>query len=535
MRLLAIAALAACSSTPKAPAPEAVDWNELRAHVSKLVQPGAPIATDNPFAREDDVSGTQSAGWIDAWQPATSAYAVVAHNARDVSEAVQFAAAHHQKLVVKGTGHDYLGRSTAPNSLMVWTHEMRDIDVIAAFVPHGCQTAPVQAVSLGAGVRWLEAYHAVSIDSHRYVQGGGCTSVGAAGGFLQGGGFGSYSKNFGVAAASLLEAEVVTADGQIRIANACSEPDLYWALRGGGGGTFGIVTRVTLATYDLPATFGIVAGKIAAKTDAAYRRLATHFLAFYRDKLNNEHWGEKITLDPNNEFELSLTSQGLSQAESDALWQPFKDWVASDSELSGGFVVRVFPGAVMWNTDILKKFAPEAIKLDDKNPALYWWAGDAEQVGAYWFAYISRWLPETAFAGDKLAGTLFEASRKWHVELHFNKGLAGGSAAALARTKETAVNPEVLGASALLIAGAFTTKNPPDKVEGARQRQGVTDAVNLIDAAMPNLGSYVNEGDYFEKDWQRRFWGTNYDRLLKIKKQYDPKNLFTCHHCVGSE
>ena len=51
----------------------------------------------------------------------------------------------------------------------------------------------------------------------------------------------------------------------------------------------------------------------------------------------------------------------------------------------------------------------------------------------------------------------------------------------------------------------------------------------------PDAGSYVNETDYFEPDWQRSFRGENYPRLLAIKRTYDPDNLFTCHHCVGSE
>ena len=60
-------------------------------------------------------------------------------------------------------------------------------------------------------------------------------TVGVAG-LLLGGGFGSYSKRFGSAAASLLEAEIVTADGRVRVVNECMEPDLFWALKGGGGG-----------------------------------------------------------------------------------------------------------------------------------------------------------------------------------------------------------------------------------------------------------------------------------------------------------
>src|SRR6266436_287685 len=70
----------------------------------------------------------------------------------------------------------------------------------------------------------------------RYVQGGGCVTVGVAG-LIQSGGFGSFSKAYGMAAASLLEAEVVTADGAVRIANACTHRDLFWGLKGGGGGS----------------------------------------------------------------------------------------------------------------------------------------------------------------------------------------------------------------------------------------------------------------------------------------------------------
>ena len=69
---------------------------------------------------------------------------------------------------------------------------------------------------------------------------------------IQSGGFGSFSKHYGLAAAGLLEAEVVTADGKIRTANACTNPDLFWALKGGGGGSFGVVTKVTLRVRDLP-------------------------------------------------------------------------------------------------------------------------------------------------------------------------------------------------------------------------------------------------------------------------------------------
>jgi hypothetical protein len=57
----------------------------------------------------------------------------------------------------------------------------------------------------------------------------------------------------------------------------------------------------------------------------------------------------------------------------------------------------------------------------------------------------------------------------------------------------------------------------------------------ILRRVTPGSGTYVNEADYFEPDWQRSFWGASYQRLLAVKQKYDPEGLFSCHHCVGSE
>ena len=145
--------------------------------------------------------------------------------AGDVAAAVNFARTHNLRLVVKGGGHSYQGTSNAPDSLLVWTRAMNQVQLHDAFVGAGCAgtVAPVPAVSAGAGAMWIDLYQAVTTQAGRYVQGGGCATVGVAG-LIQSGGFGSFSKGFGSACASLLEAEVVTADGTVRVANACTQP-----------------------------------------------------------------------------------------------------------------------------------------------------------------------------------------------------------------------------------------------------------------------------------------------------------------------
>ena len=134
---------------------------------------------------------------------------------------------------------------------------MKAVALHDSFVPMGCSFEPQPAVTVEAGAIWGQVYDAVTTGGGRYVQGGGCMTVGVAG-LIQSGGFGSFSKAYGMAAASLLEAEVVTADGSVRVANACSEPELFWGLKGGGGGSVGVVTRLTLRTHPLPDFFGAV-------------------------------------------------------------------------------------------------------------------------------------------------------------------------------------------------------------------------------------------------------------------------------------
>ena len=161
--------------------------------------------------------------------------------------AVNFAREHNLRVVVKGGGHSYQGTSNAPDSLLIWTRKMNAVTVHDAFIGAGCagRHEPQQAVTVEAGAIWGHVYDAVTTKAGRYVQGGGCLTVGVAG-LIQSGGFGSFSKAYGMAAASLLEAEIVTADGAVRIANACTNPDLFWGLKGGGGGSLGVVTRLTL-------------------------------------------------------------------------------------------------------------------------------------------------------------------------------------------------------------------------------------------------------------------------------------------------
>ena len=478
----------------------------------------------NPYFIGDTVGLTQTTGWIDAWTLQQSVYAVAAETTADVVAAVNFARQNNLRLVIRGGGHSYLGTSNAPDSLLIWTRRMNDITLHDAFVAQGCagRAAPQPAVTVGAGAIWMHTYNAVTTKGGRYVQGGGCGTVGVAG-LVQGGGFGSYSKFYGTAGAALLEAEIVMADGEVRIANACTHADLFWALKGGGGGSFGVVTRLTLRARELPTFFGFVNATIQASSAEAYRRLLGRFVDFYADSLFNPNWGEIVTLRPGNRLEIRMAFQGLERQQAEAIWQPFFEWVtASPNDLAYRVapLIRAAAAIHRWDPAFLRERAPGAILSDDRSGASsdnIFWSANLSEAGHFIHGFESAWLPAALLQRgrrEQLADALFAASRHWSVELHFQKGLAGAPAEAISAAADTPINPAVLDAFVLaIIAGEGPPAYPdlrghePDLAAARRNAQRIALAMAELRKLVPEPGSYVAESGYFEHEWQTSVLG----------------------------
>jgi FAD/FMN-containing dehydrogenase len=374
-------------------------------------------------------------------------------------------------------------------------------------------------------------------------------TVGVAG-LVQSGGFGSFSKAFGLAAASLLEAEVVTADGVPRVANACQHPDLFWGLKGGGGGSLGVVTRLSLRVHPLPETFGAVNFSVRARSDSAFRRLIGMTIDFYSRSLMNPHWGEQIRLLPGNVLRVMMVFQGLERSQAVDVWQPFLDAVAAAADLDIDFAplkIVATSARSFWSPTLVKKLLG-FIGSDDRPGAPegnVFWPGDQGQAGQFLQGYASTWLPASLLAQARrpaLCDALFAATRHWGFSLHFNKGLAGAPAQVLAAARDTAMNPAVVDAFALAISAAQegpaypgVAGHEPHVTQARERRQALARSMGELRKLVPQPGSYLSESDYFEAQWQQAFWGSNYERLLAVKKRYDPEGLFFAHHGVGSE
>jgi Berberine and berberine like len=299
-------------------------------------------------------------------------------------------------------------------------------------------------------------------------------------------------------------------------------------------------------------------------------------VSFYKERLFNHHWGEQARAAPDNRLEIQMNSWSLTTAQAQEIWQPFLDWVAASDDaysFDGRVVVGSIPARQWWNPQWWNEHWPEIAfprngnplieLLDDAlvhvvaNPAWKfdpragadpidgWWAGSTGEVAWFISGYESLWLPEALLQGEsraRLADALFAASRHSSLALHFNKGLAGAPPEAIAAARDTAVNPAVTSAFALVIAAngegpAYPgiTGFEPAVGPARAARQRIRECMAPLRSLVPDAAAYVSESNYFESGWQKSYWGSNYPRLAAIKKRYDPTGLFVVHNGVGSE
>ena len=168
----------------------------------------------------------------------TPAAVVTVTSPADVQKTMTFAAANNLKVAARGGGHSYVGASTANGAMVL------DLRPLPGDVQYDTATGLVTVTPATS----LYAMHQVLAAAGRGIPTGTCPSVGAAGHAL-GGGLGAHSRHAGLMCDALRSATVVLPSGQAVTASANSQPDLFWALRGGGGGNFGVTTSLTFATF----------------------------------------------------------------------------------------------------------------------------------------------------------------------------------------------------------------------------------------------------------------------------------------------
>lgn len=440
-------------------------------------------------------------------------YTVAATNVAHIQLAVNLARNLNLRLVIKNTGHDFGGKSTGAGSLNIWTHKLKSVKFVNNY-RDSSYSGP--ALKLGSGIQAYEAYEAAKQYGVTVVGGEG-RSVGVMGGYLAGGGHSPLSSIYGMGADQALSFEVVTADGRFVTASRISNSDLFWALCGGGGSTYGVVTSVVVKAYPkIPVTimtFTLMTGPTISSAQfwGAVRAFFSDFVAF-RAAGTYEYWsliplgGDQYLLNMQPWFAPNMTTAQL-QALTAPMWAKI---AALGIEI----------------TPVYQSF-------DNFHDA--WWAGfPLESWGTPTIRQASRLFPKKNFQDATLFNTTFAAFEGVVKEGAFVVGI-GVAAPLHAGNTANAVNPAWRDT---VFHGIMATLWPanatPDDIKAIGDKMTFDWNQRWRDVT-PGSGAYLSESDYIEPNFTQAFWGSNYARLYQLKQKWDPLGVFYAQSAVGSE
>jgi FAD/FMN-containing dehydrogenase len=406
--------------------------------------------------------------------PAALAFCV---DESDVAAAVQYANEHGLRIAIRCGGHNGGGLGSVDDGLVIDLSAMNTVTVDPA-----ARTARVQGGALLKNV--LEATH-----QHGLTVPVGIIGTTGVGGLTLGGGIGHFSRAFGLTIDNLLGATVVLADGSIVECDADREPDLFWAIRGGGG-NFGIVTSFTFRCH--PGTTVLAGPVLYDLGDAAdVLRWYREFVPAQPDELGI--WYGLVSVPPGPPFpeELHLRRVAaliltqIGEEESDAL----REARSFGTPLLDGIGPMPIP---IWNT----AFDGVYPKGDQ-----WYWRGD--------------FVEELSDAAIDVHVRFHASMPTWKSTMHLYS--IDGAASRVG-------NDETAWAYRHAKWGQVIAGVDPDPANAG----AITDwARSYSDALKP----YVLAGGYSnfamdEPDRVHGMFGTNYDRLARIKSQYDPDNVF---------
>ncbi|KAF2422746.1 FAD-binding domain-containing protein [Tothia fuscella] len=543
-----------CKYTPDSPEwPTASEWANFNETLGgRLLRPSAPAAPCHPsnplFDAQDCKYITDR--WTNSqwhsdnptsslWQNwngysclpdakfecTTDGFPVFVVNAtkpEHVKHAVDFARTKNIRLNIKSTGHDFLGRSVQPKSLSIWTHYMRDLEFHEDYSPRGCGLSiPGPAISAGSGAQMRELYR-FGADRKVMVVGGSSQTV-SIGGYLSFGGHSTLSPAYGMGTDQVIEIELVKANGEIVIANECTNTDLFWAMRGGGeGSTFGVVLKFVI--HVIPAVpiaswSGSIVGN--SSSDANWDAVA-HIHARWAQVLSplgasGYMIGTPYLLGPKNAPSLSITLPNVANGTLQKVFQPIINEVAN---ITGGRTI--VKGSFRYSDSWEKTVGLSNSSTDSRGfpgaggtKLITSWLWDAESVSSPNLKQVLM----NSIDNDTLLFQDFTAGPGTH-NPPFMRG------------EGNAVNPAWRSAFVRPAAEMQWTGLNLEKL--AERKSTLQTFHTAMKSLAPNLGSYGNEADAFDLQAEHNFFGIHYARLSLIKEKHDPTGVFYCVNCVNS-
>ncbi|KAF2433259.1 FAD-binding domain-containing protein [Tothia fuscella] len=473
-------------------------------------------------------------------QPARPDYKYEANTVAKVQKAVKFTSQHNLRLSILNSGHDFIGRNDAPSGLSLLVNELKGIRVLESFVPTAAGAESVDyktksntikpvielqaAVTVGGGVNIDEANKALR-QSGLYALGAAHGEVSIAGGWAPAAGHATLSSYYGNAADQALEYKVVIANGTLLVANKVVNSDLFWALRGGGAGVYGVVVEGTFKAYPTPKLLSYnfwmnstdYDDNKSVFTPAAYMcsqlpKLNQEggiqgYFYFYPNAINamfiapNEYANAtKMTelIDPM----LAKMSTMPGMDPKSLIKIPPVTFAASGlgsvQNSNGGLASA--PGAGM--AGMRKRHGP----------------GEMEPTPRGTTDEDSRLLGVEELTHPDLAEALYQALPKIPNGMLRNHLVAGGKVMKNGINDETSTNPAWRRAYVHMMTTGI------GKVSAEPLRK-----------ISPKGGAYINEAWAKQPDWKDAFFGAHYPKLLSIKQKYDPDHLFYTAPGVGAD
>jgi FAD/FMN-containing dehydrogenase len=409
----------------------------------------------------------------------------------DVRDAVRWGVANGVPLRARSGGHSYAGYSTLSGGMVLDLRNLRHISV----------DTRTRTATVGAGSQLIDVYAALAARGVT-IPAGSCPSVGVAGHAL-GGGMGLAARQFGLTADNLLSAQIVTADGRRRTASGHRNPDLYWALRGGGGGNFGVVTSFTFRVHAVP------------------RTVATFFVTWPWSRAAEalsawQSWAPHARSELTSIFHLNGGNGNTSVNVSGQYFGPASDLgrVLAPLAAVGGMHISAGDHGYL---------QAQLVSAGCSNKSL----GACHTKGTRVGGILAR--DSFQAKSDYAAKPLPLAARRTLVTAAEARAHMPGHGSILFDCYGGAINRVAPGAT------AFVHRN----VLFCIQYLSYPGGTSWLSSVARKMAPYATGGAYFNytdpdlKHWQSAYYGSNYQRLLAVRRDVDPHHYFDFPQALG--
>ncbi|PWY93048.1 putative isoamyl alcohol oxidase [Aspergillus sclerotioniger CBS 115572] len=571
-------ASSACKVTPYDPAwPSNADWAALNASIDHRLLSTVPVAsscwTGNPFGSSVSCSAVEE-DWANAsWQsrfPESIDYPVYANNSclpptadgylaergcttggmpqyivnatseEQIATAMKWAADRNIRIVVKGTGHDLNGRSSGAFALSIWTYNLRKL-VRNTSWRNPSTNASQDVYIVGSGQQWGNVLD-LALEQGRVVTTGQDPSVGL-GGYIQGGGHGPISRTYGLAASHVLQMRVVTTEGQILVANDAENQDLFWALRGGGPGLYGVVTEYVIRHHPVP--HNVIMGNVLigpkdgsnASAEKSWDAAVRHLSAL-PDLMDAGVAGACMVATGEMAMSFASLKESTTGVVIKQVFWSFNSTPAAMEALVNPVLANITQAA--GNNSLTVSFSAS----NSGNYSSFYSAISGSEVAGGQSLVSSRLLGraelvDTPFQKQKGYLKIAMRSQNSTAGTYATVGLQGGPGVRdTPLTAWGAILPAWRSAYLHFISNGATV----DPVAAGSPKLALESAARYNEAKeemwrewSPNSGAYMNEANPYDSNFKHDFYGSNYDGLVQIKAKYDPSESLFVLSSVGSD